>query len=269
MAETASNPYDYSQGQGQHSSQPEEGGSTVDQAKMKAGEIKYEATEKMRSQADKGTTQAGEKVLSTAEDLHSVSAALHEQGRDSTAQVVDQVAAQAERFANYLRHNSGDTILRDAQDYARRQPWLTAIGGLALGFVAARMVKASGADSRSSQHTQYGSSGMGQPYGSQTYGSQTYGSQTYGSPGTGSGYTSAPGYEPVDPAMAGQSGSRLTVVPGESTPTDETFESERPAKSGSGYDTNLKDEDEYGKQMRDDVSDDLRSGEAGRGNRPI
>jgi hypothetical protein len=148
----------------------------MEQAKHKAEEVKQDAGEMLRTQAGKGSTQAGEKVHSTAQDLHTVSDTLREQGRDSAARFVEQGAAQAERLADYLRHSDADTILNDVQDYARRQPWVVALGGLALGLMAARMVKAAGETSYRPSHR----SDMYQDYeGHSPYASTAAG--TYGS----------------------------------------------------------------------------------------
>jgi hypothetical protein len=57
--------------------------------------------------------------------------------------VAEQVADRAESFGSYLRDADGERLLRDVEDVARRQPWLIAAGGLALGFAASRFLKAS------------------------------------------------------------------------------------------------------------------------------
>jgi hypothetical protein len=44
---------------------------------------------------------------------------------------------------SYLERSDGDTILRDAEDFGRRQPWAVMLGGLAVGFAASRVLKAS------------------------------------------------------------------------------------------------------------------------------
>ena len=46
-------------------------------------------------------------------------------------------------MGDYLKGASGDRILRDVEDFARRQPMLVAAAGLALGFAASRFLKAS------------------------------------------------------------------------------------------------------------------------------
>ena len=57
--------------------------------------------------------------------------------------MAEQVADRAESFGSYLRDADGERLLRDVEDVARRQPWLVAAGGLALGFAASRFLKAS------------------------------------------------------------------------------------------------------------------------------
>jgi hypothetical protein len=102
-----------------------------------------QARGQLRDQIDQRSTQAGERVANTATDVRSIADELRQQGKDTPARMVDQVAGQAERFGDYLKGASGDRILRDVEDFARSKPWLVAAGGLALGFAASRMLKAS------------------------------------------------------------------------------------------------------------------------------
>jgi hypothetical protein len=102
-----------------------------------------QARGQLRDQIDQRSTQAGERVANTAADVRSIASELRQQGKDTPARMVDQVAGQAERFGDYLKGASGDRILRDAESLARSKPWLVAAGGLALGFAASRVLKAS------------------------------------------------------------------------------------------------------------------------------
>ena len=43
------------------------------------------------------------------------------QGKDAPANLAEQVASQADRVGDYLKEASGDRILRDVEDFARRQ----------------------------------------------------------------------------------------------------------------------------------------------------
>ena len=75
--------------------------------------------------------------------MRSIAEQLRGQGKDTPARVAEQVADRAESLGSYLRDADGERLLRDAENVARRQPWLVAAGGLALGFAASRFLKAS------------------------------------------------------------------------------------------------------------------------------
>ena len=57
--------------------------------------------------------------------------------------MVDAVADRSERLGAYLSTANSDRLLRDLEDFARRQPWLVAGAGALAGFLTARFVKAS------------------------------------------------------------------------------------------------------------------------------
>jgi len=72
-----------------------------------------------------------------------VSGQLREQGKDQPAKLAEQAADRAERVSRYLTDSDADRILGDVEDFGRRQPWAVIAGGLALGLVASRFLKAS------------------------------------------------------------------------------------------------------------------------------
>jgi hypothetical protein len=117
--------------------------STADQAKDKAREQAQQAKGALRSQVDQRSTEAGEKVGGMASDVRSVGDQLREQGKDQPAKLADQAADRAERLGSYLQDNDADRILGDLEDFGRRQPWAVVAGGVALGLVASRFLKAS------------------------------------------------------------------------------------------------------------------------------
>ena len=100
-------------------------GGVKDQAQEKAQEVREQAGAQMRQ----ARGQARERV--------------REQGKDGPARMVDQVADRAERAGSWLTESDADRILGDVEDFARSNPWAVAAGGLALGFAASRMLKAS------------------------------------------------------------------------------------------------------------------------------
>ena len=117
--------------------------STTEQAKDKAQEVKGQAKNRVSEQVDQRSTQAGEQVSSTAPDIRSVADELRKQGKDQPAKLAEQAAQRAETLGDYLQRSDGDTILRDLEDFGRRQPWAVIAGGVALGFAASRFLKAS------------------------------------------------------------------------------------------------------------------------------
>jgi hypothetical protein len=124
-----------------------ESGSSAEQAKEKAKEQAQQAAGQakstLRSQVDQRSTQAGERVGGMASDARSVSETLREQGKEQPAKLAEQAADRAERLGDYLKNSDADRILQDVEDFGRRQPWAVVAGGLALGLVASRFLKAS------------------------------------------------------------------------------------------------------------------------------
>jgi hypothetical protein len=157
-------------------------GSTTDQVKDQVRDKAEVAQDKARGalgqargrlsgQVDQRSTQAGERIAGTASDVRSIAEELRSQGKDAPANLAEQVAGQADRVGDYLKEASGDRILRDVEDFARRQPMLVAAGALALGFAASRFLKAS--SSRRYEST-YRSDGDGD----RTYAASPYDTRT-------------------------------------------------------------------------------------------
>src|SRR5215208_7220424 len=126
---------------------PGEASSGTEQAKEKVQETAQQAAGQargqIRRQVDERSTQAGEQVTSTAGDVRSVAQQLREQGKEQPARIAEQAADRAERLGSYLKQSDGEAILRDVEDFGRRQPWAVMAGGLAAGFLASRFLKAS------------------------------------------------------------------------------------------------------------------------------
>jgi hypothetical protein len=178
-------------------------GGVKEQAQQKAQEVREQAGEqvrqaggqarsRMRDQVDQRSTQVGDQVNTQAGDLRTVAGQLREQGKEGPAKMVDQVADRAERAGSWLTEADADRILGDVEDFARSNPWAVAAGGLALGFAASRMLKAS-----SSRRYEERSTARGLPRAGQT---------TAGAPvqrPTDPLATPAPVATPADPATLG------------------------------------------------------------------
>jgi hypothetical protein len=115
----------------------------VGQAQEQVQQLSGKARSQLREQVDHRLTQTGRQVGSTAEDLRAVATELRRKEKESSAKVAEQIADRVEGMATYLNDADGQRVLRDVEDFGRRQPWAVLAGGLALGFVASRFLKAS------------------------------------------------------------------------------------------------------------------------------
>jgi hypothetical protein len=113
------------------------------QAREKAQEAAGEARSRLSEQVDQRSTQAGERISTTGSDLRSMGQELRKQGKDTPARLADQAAERVERVGSYLGQSDADKILRDVEDFGRRQPLAVLAGGMVLGIAAARFLKAS------------------------------------------------------------------------------------------------------------------------------
>lgn len=113
------------------------------QAQEKAQAASGQAQAKLREQLDQRSAQVAGQINEQASDLRAVSEALREQDKDGPAKAADRLAEYAEKVGGYLRDKDSEALLQDAEEFGRRQPAAVAAGGLLLGFVASRFLKAS------------------------------------------------------------------------------------------------------------------------------
>jgi hypothetical protein len=158
-------------------------------AQDKARGAMGQARGRLSEQVDQRSTQAGERIAGTASDVRSIAGELRSQGKDGPATLAEQVAGQADRVGDYLKGASGDRILRDVEDFARRQPWLVAAGGLALGFAASRFLKASSSRRYQASLDDYGDGSYARAYNTSPY-------DTRAAYGTGARYETDAPYAP-------------------------------------------------------------------------
>jgi hypothetical protein len=130
------------------------GGTATDQARDKAQEVGAQAKEKaqeagaqardrVRDEVDRRSTEAGHQAGSAAQALRDASGRLRQDGNEPVARGLEQVAERVDRAGGWLRESDGDRILRDVEDFGRRNSLVVMAGGLAIGFAASRLLKAS------------------------------------------------------------------------------------------------------------------------------
>lgn len=129
-------------------------GGVTDQAREQVQQAAGQATEKLqqasgqvgdrvKQEVDTRSTMAGAQVGSTANSLRAVSKELRNQGEETPAKLADQIADKVEQVSSYLSDSDADKILSDVENFGRKQPWVVIGAGLAVGFAAARFLKAS------------------------------------------------------------------------------------------------------------------------------
>ena len=102
-----------------------------------------EPKERLKEQVDQRSTQAGQQVSTVADDVRTVAGELRNQGKDTPARYAEQAAERVQSVGQWLERSDGDQLLSDVENFARRNPWAVAAGGLVLGLAASRFLKAS------------------------------------------------------------------------------------------------------------------------------
>jgi hypothetical protein len=132
-----------------------------EQVKQATGGAREQTRDRVRTEVDRRSTQAGQQVSDVAQAMRRVGETLREEGQDGPAKAAEQAAEQAQRAGRWLRESDADHILRDVEDFGRRKPWAVALGGLALGIAAARFMKASSSE----RYRSLDANGAGPPHG--------------------------------------------------------------------------------------------------------
>ena len=125
-------------------------GQAREKTQERADQLRGQAATRVRSQLDARSTQAGEQVSSIAQAVRTSGERLRDQGQERPAKAIEEAAERAERLATYLTESDGERILRDIEDFARRQPWVVAVLGAATGFLVSRFLKSSASGERES-----------------------------------------------------------------------------------------------------------------------
>jgi hypothetical protein len=148
----------------------------VDQAKSEFGDVASSVQEKaveLKEQGrgtlgetlDRRTTEAGGKARQAAQVLRQGGSQMLAEAEGNGQQVAhftNVAADRVEQFGGYLERTSADQLLRDAEEFARRSPWMVASFGLVAGLAASRFLKASA-------ERRYGTSGSSAMAGSYSY----------------------------------------------------------------------------------------------------
>lgn len=119
-----------------------------EQAKDTAGHAYDAATEKAATKFDEKKSDISGGLSSVAGSVRTVSQNLRTSDAQNaitstTAKYTDTAARKLEDVANYFETHDMREMMRDAENFARRNPAVFIGGAVALGFLAARFLKSS------------------------------------------------------------------------------------------------------------------------------
>ena len=121
----------------------EEATQVARQAREAGGEVARQARSRARDEFDRRSTMMGERATGTASDLREVAVGLREKGNESAARIADEAAGRIDRIGGYLNDADFDRFGSDVRRFASRRPAAVAVGAVAVGVVAGRLLKAS------------------------------------------------------------------------------------------------------------------------------
>jgi ElaB/YqjD/DUF883 family membrane-anchored ribosome-binding protein len=115
----------------------------LQQTQQKAGQVVEQARTQVMDQLSSQKERAAGSLESVAQALRQTGQHLREQDQAPVAGFAEGAADTLERFTGYLNERNVDEMVREVENFARRQPGLFLAGAFALGFMAARFLKSS------------------------------------------------------------------------------------------------------------------------------
>ena len=112
-------------------------------AQGQAAELESKASGAVAQQLGERASQFSEQLTGTASDIREIGQHLRSQDNDAAARLADMAAERVGDVGTYLSGKSGDELLNDLEDLARRRPWLAAAGAAVAGFGLARVLSSS------------------------------------------------------------------------------------------------------------------------------
>lgn len=116
----------------------------LDSAKQKAGELAGQAKDQVKSQLSDQKMRAADGLGNLTTALRQTGDVLQQNGLPApVADYAQTFAGQVDRLSGYLRDKDIDDVVRDIDDYARKNPMVIVGGAFLLGVALARFLKSS------------------------------------------------------------------------------------------------------------------------------
>ena len=101
------------------------------------------ATETAKQQADNQRQKVSGGLDRVAQTLHETGDNLRQNQQGMLGEYIEKAATKVEQASGYLNERSVDQIISDVESYARREPAILLGVAVGIGFLAARLIKAS------------------------------------------------------------------------------------------------------------------------------
>ncbi len=118
-----------------------------DAGKVVVGAAGTVAVDRVRAEVDLRSSRVAVELKAFANAFRASASNLREQGHDSEAEMVDQVAGRADRLAAHLATASTDELLENAKQFsgeavafARREPALVVAGAFTVGLLIPKVL---------------------------------------------------------------------------------------------------------------------------------
>lgn len=130
----------------------------LEKAKDSAGEAYGMVSEKAASAITEQKSNLSDGISGIADTIRQFGGSLRENGEqnpvtDIAAKYGDSLAEQVELVANYFDQKDLREIVRDVENFARRQPTVFVSAAFAIGLLTARFLKSSSAESSGGEGT--------------------------------------------------------------------------------------------------------------------
>lgn len=205
----------------------------TDQAQETAGQVAEQAKQRALTQIDTQKEHAAGSLDAVAQALRQSGDQLRTKQQEPLANLAGTAAERVERFSGYLRHTDVNDMIRDVEQFARRQPAAFLGGAFTLGVLAARFLKSSGRTSADRSMADSGRTPSYRGYNANPY--ATTGTGRYPVPGSYSGHTAATSWMSPDSATGGDPGSVDSAMPDPDLGASTGERVARPASLGWGY----------------------------------
>src|SRR5436853_7688014 len=121
----------------------DDAGSPTDSVKETVVDVKDQAQGFLAKEFKSRVSEMSGQLGSAGKAVSEASMKLREEGNGPAAEITDRVASKLDAVSSYLETTEPSALLRDLEDFGRKQTAVVVVGGLLLGLAGSRFLKAS------------------------------------------------------------------------------------------------------------------------------